>query len=99
MVLDPKTGDEISGYGNGTININVPADNDVKIYNTFEITNGYYRFSINNFIKPWNFKINSGSKITFNGPITKINLDIGASYSTKARLYDLLNENEKKPGV
>jgi hypothetical protein len=99
MILDAKTGDEISGYGNGTININVPADNDVKIYNTFEIANGYYRFSINNFIKPWNFKINSGSKVTFNGPITKINLDIGASYSTKARLYDLLNENEKKPGV
>jgi hypothetical protein len=99
MILDAKTGDEISGYGNGTININVPADNDVKIYNTFEIASGYYRFSINNFIKPWNFKINSGSKVTFNGPITKINLDIGASYSTKARLYDLLNENEKKPGV
>lgn len=99
MILDAKTGDEISGYGNGTININVPADNDVKIYNTFEISSGYYRFSINNFIKPWNFKINNGSKVTFNGPITKINLDIGASYSTKARLYDLLNENEKKPGV
>ncbi|MEY4281641.1 MAG: hypothetical protein RLZ39_1053 [Bacteroidota bacterium] len=99
MILDAKTGDQISGYGNGTININVPADNDVKIYNTFEIISGYYKFSINNFIKPWNFKINNGSKVTFNGPITKINLDINASYTTKARLYDLLNENEKKPGV
>lgn len=94
LVLDPATGDMINAKGNGNITLNVPADDDIKMYGNYDIDEGNYTFTFKQLYFKRNFIINSGSKITFNGPLNNTSLDINAIYTTKSRLIDLLQSNE-----
>lgn len=95
LVLDPSTGDRINARGNGVITLNVPSDDDIKMYGNYEIDEGDYTFTLKQLYFRRNFVITSGSKIGFNGLMSATNLNINAIYSTRARLIDLLQENEK----
>ncbi|MBS1774807.1 MAG: translocation/assembly module TamB domain-containing protein [Bacteroidetes bacterium] len=94
LVLDPATGDMINAKGNGTITLNVPSDDDVKMYGNYEIDEGDYTFTLRQLAFRRNFIINSGSKISFNGPLSATNLNINALYTTRARMIDLLTDRE-----
>jgi len=96
LVLDPSTGDMINARGNGVITLNVPSDDDIKMYGNYEIEEGDYTFTLRQLAFRRNFIINSGSKIGFNGPLSATKLDINAIYTRRGRLIDLLQENEKQ---
>lgn len=91
MVLDPATGDLINGKGYGNITLSLQANEDMKMYGNYEIEDGDYTFTFRKLFFVRNFKINSGSRIAFNGPLDNTNLNINAIYTTKARLLDLLD--------
>jgi len=66
------------------------------MYGNYEIEEGDYTFTLRQLAFRRNFVINSGSKISFNGALSSTNLDINAVYTTRARLIDLLNNDEKQ---
>jgi hypothetical protein len=95
IVLDPFSGDEIMARGNGRIQLDIPPDNDMQITGPYYIDDGIYTFTFKSLFIHRQFKLNSGSTISFNGPFSETNLNVDAIYSAKARLYDLLGENDK----
>lgn len=95
LVLDPTTGDEINATGSGTIDLKMPADGDIKVNGKYEIDDGNYVFTLQQLFFHRNFTINSGSTIDFRGDMSNVEMDIKGLYTTKARLYDLLDANEK----
>jgi hypothetical protein len=96
IVLDPNTGDLINGKGYGNITLSMLADQDMKMYGNYQLEEGDYTFTFRKLFFVRNFKINSGSKINFNGPLANTKLNINGVYTTKARLSDLLNDREKQ---
>ena len=95
IVLDPSTGDEIMARGDGGLLLEIPPDNDVRISGTYTIDNGMYKFTFPQFFISRQFKLNSGSTISFRGPFSDTYMDIDAIYTTKARLFDLLGDADK----
>ena len=96
LVMDPSTGDMINARGYGTIQLHMPADDEMKMYGNYQIEEGDYTFTLRQLAFRRNFIINSGSNIAFNGALANTNLDINAIYTRRARLIDLLNEREKE---
>lgn len=95
MVLDPSTGDAINATGTGSINITIPAGNDIRMTGTYEIEEGDYTFTLKQLFFKRKFDLNKGSRIAFRGPIAQTDMDIEGVYRTTARLYDILNKDEK----
>lgn len=95
MVIDPVSGDLIHAKGNGNITLSLPANEDMKMYGSYEIETGKYTFNFKKLFFVRNFKINQGSRIVFNGPLSNTNLDINAIYTARLRPSDVLNELEK----
>ncbi len=96
LVMDPVAGDYIGGRGNGNIRIDFYNKGDVKMFGSYTITQGVYKFSLQEVIRK-DFTINSGSTITFNGDPFDANLDIRAAYTVNsASLSDLgINFNQQ----
>ena len=90
IIMDPATGDYISCKGSGNIRTEFYNKGDVKMFGTYRIQQGIYKFSIQEVIRK-DFIIQDGSSITFNGPPLDASLDIQASYTvTSASLNDLI---------
>lgn len=98
IVLDPSTGDAITAKGDGNIQLDIPPDNDMRTNGTVTIDEGTYNFTFRNLLKR-QFLLNSGSTIRFNGAFGETALDVDATYTAKARLYDLLSDAEKTSGT
>ena len=89
--IDKASGNVLTGRGNGMIGLEV--SNDVfNINGEYTLTGGNYSFSALGIVSK-NFEIREDSKITFNGDIMESNLDITASYTTKASLSTLLADS------
>lgn len=95
LILDPATGDEIRARGNGVIQMEIPAAGDIKVFGNYEIEQGNYNFTFRQLFLKRNFVINPGSRIGFNGSLTQTELNVNATYQTRASLYDLLTDREK----
>ncbi len=95
LIMDPTTGDAISAKGSGNISIDIPADNDIKMYGNYVIEEGDYVFTLKQLFFKRKFALNSGSQIQFSGPIFNTQLDVEGVYRTRARLYDLLTKQER----
>ncbi|NDC43161.1 MAG: hypothetical protein EBZ77_16700, partial [Chitinophagia bacterium] len=93
IVLDPATGDAITCRGDGNIQLSIPAGNDMRITGLYIINRGTYDFTFQELFHR-QFQLNSGSTISFTGPFFSTIMDVNATYSRKARLYDLLTEAE-----
>ena len=93
LVLDPISGDQISANGNGNLNISVPANEDYSLFGSYNIDKGKYLFTFRQVLSK-EFLINSGSTIVFGGKIDNTRLNVNATYPTRARLYDLLDQNK-----
>lgn len=96
LVLDPATGDLINGRGYGNITLSLPADEDMKMYGNYEIEEGDYTFTFRKLFFVRTFKINQGSRISFNGLLANTNLNIDGIYTARVRLSDLLTNQEKE---
>ncbi len=96
LVLDPTTGDAINATGSGNLSMEIPMDNDIKMYGIYDIEQGDYTFTLKQLFFKRRFELNEGSKITFNGPIGQTEMNVEGVYTARARLYDLLNSAEKQ---
>jgi hypothetical protein len=95
MVIDPTTGDAINASGYGNLKLNIPIGGDITMYGDYLLETGDYTFTFNQLAFKRKFILNQGSKISFKGPISETSLAVEGIYTTKARLYDLLTDNEK----
>lgn len=95
IIMDPIAGDYISGRGTGNIRTEFYNKGDVKMFGNYRITQGVYKFSLQEVIRK-DFNIQQGSTIDFNGDPLNATLNIKASYLVNsASLNDLMpNANE-----
>lgn len=90
IIMDPIAGDYISGRGTGNIRTEFYNKGDVKMFGSYRINQGLYKFSLQEVIRK-DFTIKDGSTIGFNGPPLDATLDIKASYLVNsASLNDLI---------
>jgi hypothetical protein len=90
IIMDPIAGDYISGKGTGNIRTEFYNKGDVKMFGSYRISQGIYKFSLQEVIRK-DFVIQDGSTISFNGPPLDANMDIRASYTVNsASLNDLI---------
>ncbi|MEG1685810.1 MAG: translocation/assembly module TamB domain-containing protein, partial [Bacteroides sp.] len=83
IIIDPSSGDYISGRGNGNVRVDFFNKGDVKMFGDYDITQGIYKFSLQEVIRK-DFVIKSGSNISFNGAPLDASLDIKASYTVNS---------------
>ena len=94
IVLDPSTGDEIMAKGTGRIQLEIPANNDMRINGQYIIDDGYYTYTYKKLQLRLTrmFNLNPGGTIGFNGPFSETTVNVDATYRAKARLIDLLTD-------
>lgn len=95
MIMDPSTGDAINAKGSGNISMEIPPNNDIRMYGNYAISSGNYTFTLPQLFFKRKFLLQEGSLIQFAGPIDNTQLSVYGIYKTKARLYDLLDGKEK----
>ena len=94
MILDPSTGDAINARGSGPVRLELPSGSDVRMFGNYFMESGDYTFTLRQVAFKRKFNINSGSTISFSGPISQTKLNVEAIYPTYARLYDLLDSRQ-----
>ena len=90
LELDPSTGNVLNTRGEGRLDIGYHND-DFTINGDYTVTSGNYHFSA--IVATRDFNIESGSTVHFNGDIYDSDLDLKASYSTRASLAPLLADS------
>lgn len=89
LVMDPVGGDRIKAYGDGNLRMSYDSANeDLRMNGTYTLERGSYNFTLQEIIIK-DFKINSGSSITFLNDPYAAQLDLVAKYQVKANLTDL----------
>ena len=88
--IDKASGNVLSGRGNGTIDLEVSSD-VFDINGDYNITGGNYKFVVLG-LASRDFTIQDGSSIRFRGDIMDSDLDINATYRTKASLSTLISD-------
>lgn len=91
LTLDQAQDNILKGRGNGTLNLHMnPLKDEFTIYGDYDITEGSYRFSLQNFATR-NFIIENGSSIQWTGDPVDALVNITAVYKLKASLAPLLS--------
>jgi hypothetical protein len=101
IILDPISGDKISGYGNGKFNLQINTDGDFSILGRYEFEReSYYNFTFLNSINK-KFNIQKGSLVTFNGDPYAGQIDVKATYDDRVSLHPLVTDTSawRVPGV
>ncbi|KAA6323129.1 hypothetical protein EZS27_027404, partial [termite gut metagenome] len=102
IIMDPVSGDFISGKGVGNLHMNYYNKGDIKLFGNYMINQGIYKFSLQELIRK-DFTIKEGSSINFNGDPLNTTMDVQAIYTVNsASLNDLIFENaeiSKQPNV
>ncbi len=88
LIMDPVSGDKISGYCSGSLQIEYGTKTDLRMYGNVGITGGNYNFSLQQIIHK-DFKIREGSSINFRGDPFDATVGINAIYNVTANLRDL----------
>ncbi len=88
LIMDPATGDVISGVGSGNIRVEYDPKNDIKMYGGYTIEKGSYYFNLQDVIMR-DFRINEGSTVNFQGDPLNARLGIEAVYQVTANLTEL----------
>ncbi|MDR3133830.1 MAG: translocation/assembly module TamB [Prevotellaceae bacterium] len=95
LELDKKSEDMIRSFGTGDIKMEInPSTNKFNIYGDYRVSKGDYLFTIQNFnLITKRFDFVEGGRISFNGDLQKMNLDLSAIYKTTASLNALLADS------
>lgn len=86
--FDPKIGDIIRARAKGNIKVEYNPSDGFFIYGETEIQEGNYLFTLENIINK-KFIIKKGGTLTWSGDPINANIDISASYRTRAPIKDL----------
>ena len=88
--LDKAAGNVLIGRGNGLIDLDIrPSIGAFKINGGYSITDGIFHFVALGIAKR-EFNIEEGSSVRFNGDVMESDLDINATYKTKASVGVLI---------
>jgi len=83
VIIDPKAGDYISCTGTGNIRMEYYNKGDLRMFGTYTLNQGVYKFSLQEVIRK-DFTMRSGSSLTFNGNPYNANCDIHALYTVNS---------------
>lgn len=89
--IDKESGNVLSARGNGVIDLEVTPD-IFSIIGDYTITSGNYKFVALG-LASRDFSIKEGSTVRFNGDIFESNLNIDATYRTKASVSTLISDD------
>jgi hypothetical protein len=89
IIFDQKAGDIIKGRGYGNIRMEIDPKGTFNMYGTYNIEQGDYLFTLQNFFNKY-FSIDRGGSISWTGDPYGALIDINAIYNTKASVYDLV---------
>ncbi len=90
IIMDPIAGDDITARGTGSIRTEFFNKGDVKLFGSYRIHQGSYKFSLQEVIRK-DFIIQEGSNILFNGDPFDATLDIQTIYTVSSvSLNDLI---------
>ena len=89
LIFDEKIGDIMKSRGNGNLKLEINSAGDFSIFGDYVVKSGDYLFTLQNVINK-RFNLLEGGTIKWNGDPLDAQVDISASYRTRARLYDLL---------
>ncbi len=90
VIIDPKTGDMLQGYGYGNLRIVYDGTDDVKLYGMYTLEAGQFGFTFQDVLRR-DFKILKGSSMSWSGDPINGDVNVTAMYSTSASLNDLDN--------
>ena len=89
VVIDEVYGSQLTGFGSGTIDIQINTRGKFNIFGDYTIDNGVYDFKYGGFVnRP--FAIQKGGTISWNGNPTDANLNVAAVYKARANPSILL---------
>ena len=91
VVIDPRTGDQIKGYGEGNLRLSYTStgsSDNVTMFGGYTLQQGTFSFTLQNVIRR-EFEIASGSTVTWQGDPMEPVLDARAIYHLTASLRDL----------
>ena len=91
IILDPVTGDLLTGYGRGTLNIKIPKNSNLDLRGDYTIERGSYLFTLQGVITK-HFDIDEGGTISFTGDINKARLNMSAVYKVRSSVSDLIDD-------
>lgn len=89
LIFDEAIGDIMRSTGNGNLKLEINSAGDFNIFGDYTVKSGDYLFTLENIINK-RFNLLEGGTIKWNGNPLEANIDISATYRTRARLYDLL---------
>ena len=90
LELDSNSGDALKVRGEG--NIAIAVDDDFSIKGDYTVSEGFYRLALLGFVSR-DFSINPGGTIGFTGDIMQSDLNLTASYNTKASIGALVADS------
>ncbi len=90
--INKEVGDIMKCSGNGAIDLEINPSRDIlDIRGDYTVNEGNYKFVFLGLV-PRDFIINPGGNIAFNGDILSTNMNIGATYRTKASISTLISD-------
>ncbi|NDW12960.1 translocation/assembly module TamB [Bacteroides sp. 214] len=100
VIMDPVSGDYIAGRGYGNLRADFYNKGDFRMFGSYDITQGIYKFSLQEVIRK-DFTIKDGSSVNFNGSMENANLNVQAAYLVNTvSLSDLgLDTSDRNPNV
>ena len=89
--MNKQLGEILRCTGNGNIDLTlVPSQNVMDMRGDYTIYDGSYHFALS--IQSRDFLLNEGGTIAFNGDFKNTNLNVGATYRTKASISTLISD-------
>lgn len=88
IIIDPRTGEGISGRGRGVLTMNVDTQGNFNLSGNYEITQGKYNFSLYNLVKK-QFTVQPGGRITWFGDPYQGVMNLTAEYKENLSLQPL----------
>ena len=93
IIFDETLGDKIRARGNGFINIGNKNADDIYIYGDYRVNEGDYLFTLQNFVNK-KFEIENGALISWDGNLSKAQIDLNALYKLNANVSNLTYNTE-----
>lgn len=89
--MNKQLGDILRCTGTGEIDLTLnPSKNITDIRGDYTVSEGSYHFNMA--IQSRDFTLNEGGSISFNGDLKNTNLNVGATYRTKASISTLISD-------
>ncbi len=89
VVVDSSAGDYLQIQGSGKLGIDYDRTGALRFNGVYEVTKGFYQMTFYD-IQKKKFDFMPGSKLVWNGEPTNANIDITASYKTRAGISNLM---------